>query len=193
MHIITALHSTHDCQQHTTVSLKEVAGYPIPHPSLPELIFPSDSNCVECTFEDHPWRYFTGGLQGSASTQHLDQELDSLFLSTTSWLMDPAEYRRRSRSAYEYTIFFSLDRMKALRWWAANALSDIPEIVCGLRDDKRRIVQTFQYIKTNKLPTEYAQVGFNRGFTMVLDTNSDIYMLEVAIPKFKMKEIHFRG
>ena len=51
-----------------------------------------------CTFKDHPWRYFTGGLQGSASTKHLDQELDSLFLSTTSWLMDLAEYRRRSRS-----------------------------------------------------------------------------------------------
>ena len=97
-HRCTPLHSPHDCQQHTTVSLKEVAGYPIPHPALPELIFPSDSNCVECTFKDHPWRYFTGGLQGSASTKHLDQELDSLFLSTTSWLMDPAEYRRRSRS-----------------------------------------------------------------------------------------------
>ncbi|XP_030851164.1 uncharacterized protein LOC100892552 [Strongylocentrotus purpuratus] len=51
----------------------------------------------------------------------------------------------------------SIHPMKALRWWAANALSDIPEIVCGLRDDKRRIVQTFQYIKTNNLPTEYAQ------------------------------------
>eukprot|EP00057_Strongylocentrotus_purpuratus_P029503 XP_011683977.1 PREDICTED: uncharacterized protein LOC105447515 [Strongylocentrotus purpuratus] len=47
--------------------------------------------------------------------------------------------------------------MKALRWWAANTISDIPEIVCGIRDDKRRIVQTFQYIKTNKLQTEYAQ------------------------------------
>ena len=53
-HQCTPLHSTHDCQQHTTVSLKEVAGYPIPHPALPELIFPSDSNCVECTFKDHP-------------------------------------------------------------------------------------------------------------------------------------------
>eukprot|EP00057_Strongylocentrotus_purpuratus_P008917 XP_011663391.1 PREDICTED: decapping and exoribonuclease protein-like [Strongylocentrotus purpuratus] len=86
----------------------------------------------------------------------------------------------------------SIHPMKALRWWAANALSDIPEIVCGLRDDKRRIVQTFQYIKTNNLPTEYAQVSFNRGFTMVLDTNADINMPEVAIPEFKMKEINFR-
>ena len=52
----TPLHSTHDYQQHTTVSLKEVAGYPIPHPTLPELIFPSDSNCVDFqrSFKDHP-------------------------------------------------------------------------------------------------------------------------------------------
>ncbi|XP_030851121.1 decapping and exoribonuclease protein-like isoform X2 [Strongylocentrotus purpuratus] len=50
-----------------------------------------------------------------------------------------------------------INPMKALRWWAANTISDISEIVCGIRDDKRRIVQTFQYIETNKLQTEYAQ------------------------------------
>ena len=53
-HQCTPLHITHDCQQHTTVSPKEVAGYPIPHPALLELISPSESICVECTFEDHP-------------------------------------------------------------------------------------------------------------------------------------------
>nr|XP_054752518.1 decapping and exoribonuclease protein-like [Lytechinus pictus] len=51
----------------------------------------------------------------------------------------------------------SINPMKALRWWAPNVLVDIPEIVCGLRDDKHGIVRTFQYIQTNKLSIEYTQ------------------------------------
>ncbi|XP_063954848.1 decapping and exoribonuclease protein-like [Lytechinus pictus] len=48
-----------------------------------------------------------------------------------------------------------LNPKKALKWWAPNALSGIPKIVCGLRDDKRKLVRSIKYMHTDSIPVQY--------------------------------------
>ena len=49
--------------------------------------------------------------------------------------------------------------MKALNWWAANKIAGIPEIRCGLRDDKHRTIKRIETIQTDRLATSrYTEV-----------------------------------
>ncbi|XP_030842012.1 decapping and exoribonuclease protein-like [Strongylocentrotus purpuratus] len=41
----------------------------------------------------------------------------------------------------------------ALGWWAANKIAGIPEIRCGLRDDKHRTIKRIETIETDRLAT----------------------------------------
>nr|XP_054752884.1 decapping and exoribonuclease protein-like [Lytechinus pictus] len=58
---------------------------------------------------------------------------------------------------FSFNLYFSLYRKKALKWWAPNALSGIPKIVCGLRDDKRKLVRSIKYMHTDSIPVQYAK------------------------------------
>eukprot|EP00057_Strongylocentrotus_purpuratus_P004783 XP_003729445.1 PREDICTED: decapping and exoribonuclease protein [Strongylocentrotus purpuratus] len=45
-------------------------------------------------------------------------------------------------------------RYKTLQWWSQAYMAGIPEVICGMRDDRRHIITSVKTMKTNQLSFE---------------------------------------